>query len=84
MFFFVNLIVAWDAEMDSDVLFSSHTVEEIRTVEHKTRLLRDSIKVYIFLDTHSKKIHIRRTAVFLMSLYKNTSKCMRGRKQYWK
>jgi len=31
--------------MDSDVLFSSHTVEEIRAVEHKTRLLRDSIKV---------------------------------------
>ena len=31
--------------MDSDVLFSSHTVEEIRAVEHKTRLLRVSIKV---------------------------------------
>ncbi|XP_073244201.1 conserved oligomeric Golgi complex subunit 1-like isoform X2 [Porites lutea] len=27
----------WDAEMDSDSLFSSHTVEEIRAVEHKTR-----------------------------------------------
>ena len=29
--------------MDSDVLFSNHTVEEIREVEHKTRLLNDNI-----------------------------------------
>nr|XP_058952613.1 conserved oligomeric Golgi complex subunit 1-like [Pocillopora verrucosa] len=29
--------ISWDAEVDSDALFSNHTVEEIRAVEHKTR-----------------------------------------------
>ncbi|XP_068741346.1 conserved oligomeric Golgi complex subunit 1-like isoform X2 [Montipora capricornis] len=29
--------IHWDAEMDSDALFSNHTIEEIRAVEQKTR-----------------------------------------------
>lgn len=29
--------------MDSDALFSSHTVDEIRAVENKTRLVGDNI-----------------------------------------
>ncbi|EDO32416.1 predicted protein [Nematostella vectensis] len=32
--------VPWDAEIDSDALFSSHTIDEIRALENKTRLER--------------------------------------------
>lgn len=36
--------VSWDAEVDSDALFSNHTVEEIRAVEHKTRSVLENIR----------------------------------------
>ena len=45
-------IVSWDAEVDSDALFSNHTVEEIRAVEHKTRSVLENIrgKLYKYLS----------------------------------
>ena len=36
--------------MDSDALFSSHTIDEIRTVENKTRLVCHYIKCGILFN----------------------------------
>lgn len=32
-------LVSWESEMDTDALFANHSVEEIRTIENKTRLV---------------------------------------------
>lgn len=44
--------------MDSDALFSSHTIEEIRAVEHKTRFITSLLLSFYYFYLDSKWIKV--------------------------